>query len=133
MREFYRKTFGKAGALAYAGEGLAHVYFLLTGYSLVDLPFWADWYFVILGLYCGVGLVSYGYACEIERRRCCDRWAYVFTTLMTVGPVALHITMIAARSHEVLKAFPWGYSFVGLAYCTFFIWWLWTLRTVRHA
>jgi hypothetical protein len=128
MREFYRQSFGLAGALAYIGEGSAHVYFLLTGYRLADIPFIADWYFAILGTYCSIGLLIYAYSGKLERRRCCDTWAYVVTTLMTVGPVALHICIILAQSHEILKIFPWAYSFFGLVYCTFFTWWLATVR-----
>jgi hypothetical protein len=131
MREFYRQTFAKAGALAYIGEGAAHIYFLITGARLADIPFAADWYFATLGTYCSIGLLMYAYTCKLERRRCCDTWAYVVTTLMTVGPVALHICIIVAHSHEILKIFPWAYSFFGLTYCIFFTYWLSTLRLKR--
>lgn len=128
MSQFYRKTFGKAGALAYAGEGAVHIWILFRGYRLAYIPFLFDWYFVVLATYCSIGLLAFAYSGEIERRYCCDRWAYVITTLMTVGPVALHLSIISARSHDILNAFPWAYSIFGLVYCVFFIWWLWTVR-----
>ncbi len=128
MIQFYRKSFAKAGALAYVGEGGAHIYILFTSFRLADIPFIADWYFAVLALYCGIGLLSFAYSGEIERRNCCDRWAYVVTSLMTIGPVALHTSIIVAKSHDILKIFPWGYSLFGLTYSIFFTWWLWTLR-----
>jgi hypothetical protein len=131
MLNFYRRSFGKAGALAYLGEGAVHVYILFTNYRLADIPFLFDWFFAVLATYCGIGLLWFAYTRQIQRRRCCDTWAYVITTMMTVGPVALHATIISAHDHSILRAFPKLYSVLGLVYCSFFVWWLWTLRVER--
>ena len=131
MLDFYRKSFGKAGALAYLGEGAVHIWILLTNYRLADIPFLYDWYFATLATYCGIGLLWFAYTAQIRRRNCCDTWAYVVTSLMTIGPVALHISIIAAHDHDILRIFSKLYSVLGIVYCSFFIWWLWTLRVER--
>lgn len=42
--------------------------------------------------------------------------------------VAVHVWNLAARSHEVLSVFPYGYSYLTAAYFAFFAWRSWTLR-----
>ncbi len=42
--------------------------------------------------------------------------------------VVVHVWILAVRSHEVFKVFPYGYSYLAAAYFAFFAWRSWTLR-----
>ena len=124
--ELYQKTFGKAGALAYLGEAGAHVFVLLANFRLTGLPFAADWFFAILGLYSGVGLVVFAH--RLDRRGRWHKFIHGLVTLWTLGSVALHIYIIIVHSHASLVIFPRWYSLLGLTYCLYFAWWLWVVR-----
>jgi hypothetical protein len=131
MTDFFRRTFKYAGALAYLGEAAAHVWVLCTPNELKDLKWWADAYFLILGGYATIGLLIY--PTQVKFRGC--RWCVVYwiTTLWTLGSVLLHAYILfIARSHEILKIFPNWYSWIGLAYCLFFTWYLATLKLLRR-
>jgi hypothetical protein len=136
MNDFFRRTFGKAGALAYLGEAGAHVWVLThKGFELASLKLWADWYFFILGGYATAGLFTY--ATQVKWRGC--RWCvvYWFTTLWTLGTVLLHAYIIffapgdELQKHKMLQIFPPAYSWIGLAYSLFFVWYLGTLELLR--
>lgn len=122
----YRKTFSKAGALAYLGEAGAHVLILCSGFRLVSLPFIADWFFAVLGSYCAVGLLVF--ARKLRYRGAWDRFLHGLITLHILISVALHLYIIITGSHAILLIFKQWYSFIGLAYCLCFAYWLWRVQ-----
>lgn len=126
MSNVYRKTFGKAGALAYLGEAGAHIAVLFTGFRLTDLPFAADWFFALFGSYCGIGLLIF--ARNIDAKGKWGKVAYCLTTAHIWVSVVLHGYIILVRSHAFLDIFSQRYSYLGLAYCIFFVAWLWMVR-----
>lgn len=129
--DFYRRSFAKAGALAYLGEAAAHVVVLTTSFRLSMLPFAADWFFLLLGGYSAAGL--WALATQVKLRGCGWCVVYWITTLHLTISVLLHAYLIAVHSHERLTIFHQPYSILGLAYCLFFTWYLWTLPLPRRA
>lgn len=132
MMDFFRRTFGTAGAIAYLGDTVAHVA-VLTGYlaTLQDLGRYGlrtDWFFFVLGAYSAMGLVRYATQVRIKRfRSCCFYW---LVTLSITVTALLHGFIIVTNDvpHRTLRFFPPWYSWFGLAYCLVFAWYLFRLK-----
>ena len=115
---FFRATYAKAGGIAFLGELGAHILVLTSGFRLSDLPFWADWFFFILGGYSTIGFFVFR---DGLIWRCGDRFFTQFTVLWMGASVLLHGYIIfIARSHEILRIFGRNYSFIGVLYCFVF-------------
>jgi hypothetical protein len=123
---FFARTFGKAGALAYLGELVAHLLVLTTSFRLVDLPFAADWAFVVLGGYCAFMLWLFRSALV---PRFADPEVRVVVTLFVTVSVLIHLYMIVVHSHDVLGIFGRGFSVFGVLYSAFLVLRLGTLET----
>jgi hypothetical protein len=123
---FFARTFGKAGALAFLGEAGAHVWILTTPFRFVDLPFWADWYFLLLG---GYGAIFMWLFRTAMVPRCGDPEVRVIATLFITISVLLHLYIIVVHDHAILRVFGRSYSYLGLTYCIFFALRFWTLET----
>jgi hypothetical protein len=124
--DFFARTFGKAGAIAYLGELGVHVLVLTTSFRLVDLPIWADLAFVILGGYCAVLMWLFRSA-MVERFG--DPEVRVVTTLFVTVSVLLHLFFIVVQSHAALGIFGRDFSYLGVAYSLFLVLRLGTLET----
>jgi hypothetical protein len=124
--DFFARTFGKAGAIAYLGELAVHVLVLTTSFRLVDLPGWADWAFVILGGYCA--LLMWVFRTSMAPRFG-DPEVRVVTTLFVTVSALIHLYFIIVQSHEALGIFGRGFSYVGVAYSLFLVLRLGTLET----
>jgi hypothetical protein len=115
---FFRATYAKAGGIAFLGELGAHILVLTTSFLLVDLPFWADWFFFILGGYSTIGFIVFR---DALIWRCGDKFFTQFTVLWMGASVLLHGYIIfIAHSHEILRIFSRNYSFIGVLYCFVF-------------
>ena len=111
---FFRATYAKAGGIAFLGELGAHILVLTSGFRLFDLPFWADWFFFILGGYSTIGFIVFR---DGLIWRCGDKFFTQFTVLWMGASVLLHGYIIfIARNHEILRIFSRNYSFIGLLY-----------------
>lgn len=122
----FARTFGKAGALAYAGELVAHALVLATPFRLVDLPAWADWAFVLLCGYCVVFLWVFRSAMV---PRFGDPEVRVLVTAFLTISVGLHAYFIVVQNHEALRPLARGFSAFGVVYSLFLVLRLWTLET----
>jgi hypothetical protein len=123
---FFARTFGKAGAIAYLGELVAHLLVLTTSFRLVDLPFAADWAFVVLGGYCAFMLWLFRSALV---PRFADPEVRVVVTLFVTVSVLIHLYIIVVHSHDVLGIFGRGFSVFGVFYSAFLVLRLGTLQT----
>jgi hypothetical protein len=123
---FFARTFGKAGAIAYLGELVAHLLVLTTSFRLVDLPFPADWAFVVLGGYCAFMLWLFRSALV---PRFADPEVRVVVTLFVTVSVLIHLYIIVVHSHDVLGIFGRGFSVFGVFYSAFLVLRLGTLQT----
>jgi hypothetical protein len=123
---FFARTFGKAGAIAYFGELVAHLLVLTTSFRLVDLPFLADWAFVVLAGYCAFLMWLFRSAMV---PRFGDPEVRVIVTLFVTVSVFIHLYMIVVHSHEVLGIFGRGFSVFGVFYSAFLVLRLGTLET----
>lgn len=123
---FFARSFGKAGALAYLGDLVVHLLVLTTSFRLVDLPFWADWAFLLLGGYCAILMWLFRSATV---PRFGDPEVRVATTLYVTASVLLHLYMIIVHSHDLLAGFGRGFSVFGALFALFLILRLGTLET----
>jgi hypothetical protein len=123
---FFARTFGKAGAIAYLGELVVHLLVLTTSFRLVDLPFAADWAFVVLGGYCAFMLWLFRSALV---PRFADPEVRVVVTLFVTVSVLIHLYIIVVHSHAVLGIFGRGFSVFGVFYSAFLVLRLGTLQT----
>lgn len=122
----FARTFGKAGALAYLGELVAHLLVLSTSFRLVALPAWADWAFVIL---CGYSAVLMWVFRSAMVPRFGDPEVRVLVTAFATVSVLLHIYFIIVQNHDALGMLGRGFSAFGVVYSLFLILRLWTLET----
>lgn len=124
---FFRRAFPKEGALAYLGEAVGHVWVLThKSFSLERLTLAADGYFLLLGGPSTLGL--WRYRRQMRFRSCRGCLAYWFTVLHITVSLLLHgYIVVFDRKHRVLRIFPRWYSVLGLAYCLFFVGYLWRL------
>ena len=113
-------------AVIYTGGTLAHIYRLTVRFGWRDMPFFVDWLLVVLGPIGVVGLLAL--VDEISYRGPWERVTHWLILLHLSTSVVVHIWILALHSHEVLKVFPYGYSYFAAAYFAFFGWRSWTLR-----
>lgn len=128
---FLRRTFPIAGILAYIGDAGAHVCVLLTSFRLHQLPLWAHIYFIVFGVWCALGM--WKFASEARHEGCWWCGVYYILALHVTGASILHIYIVLFDDNEILEIFPRWYSWLGLAYCLFFAWYLWRLKVVKRS
>ncbi len=117
-------------ALIYTGGTVAHIFRLVVRFGWRDMPFFVDWALVVLGPIGVLGLVAL--ADEISYRGWWERVTHWLIVIHLSISVVVHVWILAVRSHEVLKVFPYGYSYLAVAYFAFFAWRSWTLRPSLH-
>jgi hypothetical protein len=126
LPELLRTVSPKIVALIYTGGTVAHLFRLAVGFTWRDMPFLVDWILVILGPIGVVGLVWL--KDEVLYRGWWERSTHWLIVVHLSVSVVVHIWILAARSHEVLRVFPYSYSYLALAYFAFFAWRSWTMR-----
>lgn len=113
-------------AAIYTGGCVAHLLRLLVGFGWRDMPFLVDWLLVLLGPVGLLGLVLL--AGEVDYRGRWERLTHWLIVVHLAVSVAVHVAILAERSHRLLAVFPRGYSFPALLYFALFAWRSWTLR-----
>jgi len=114
MNSFYYKTFARLAMIPYIGGTVIHILRLIFNFSYEEIPFEVDWLIIIIGGYAGLGLIIY--AKRIPFKNIWDKIIYGLLIFHLDGSVILHTYILVTGSHDILKIFPYWYSFIAIGY-----------------
>ena len=100
--------------IPYIGGAVIHILRLIFNFSYEEIPFEVDWLIIIIGGYAGLGLIIY--ANRIPFKNIWDKIIYGLLIFHLDGSVILHIYILVTGSHDILKIFPYWYSFIAIGY-----------------
>ncbi len=114
MSSFYFRTFARVCLLPYIGGTVIHSLRLIYDFRITEIPVEVDWVVVTLGGYGGLGLIIF--AQRIPFKNVWDKIAYGLLIFHLDGSVILHTYILWVGSHDVLRIFPYWYSWIAIGY-----------------
>lgn len=114
MKSFYFKTFLRVSLLPYIGGTIAHILRLIYNLPIGQMPWFIDWFIILIGGYGGLGLILF--AKKIPFKNIGDKIAYGLLIFHLNGSVIFHAYMLLTKNHDPLSVFSFNYSFFALAY-----------------
>ena len=114
MNAFYFKTFLRVSLLPYIGGTIAHILRLIYNLPIEQMPWFVDWFIIIIGGYGALGLILF--IKKIPFKNAWDKIAYGLLVTHLTGSVILHSYMLLKGSHKALTVFSYNYSFFALLY-----------------
>lgn len=100
--------------IPYIGGTILHLLRLIYAFSTEQIPWPVDWVVVLVGGYGGLGLIIFAH--KISFKNIWDKMAYGLLIFHLDGSVIVHAYILYIGNHDVLSVFPYGYSYIAVAY-----------------
>ena len=114
LKALYYKTFARVALLPYVGGTIIHILRLIYDFPIEQMPNAVHWVVVVIGGYAGVGLIVF--ANRVPFENLWDKVGYGLLIFHLDGSVVFHAYILIAGSNDVLRIFPYWYSFLAVAY-----------------
>lgn len=100
--------------MPYIGGTIIHILRIIYNFPMEELPWEVDWVVVVIGGYGGLGLILYAH--KVPFKNIWDKIIYGILVFHLDGSVIVHAYMLYKGSHNVLRIFPYWYSFIAIGY-----------------
>ena len=114
MNSFYYRTFARVCLMPYIGGTIIHILRIIFNFPIEEIPWEVDWVIVVIGGYAGLGLILYAH--QVPFKNIWDKITYGILIFHLDGSVIVHAYILFKGSHNVLRIFPYWYSFIAIGY-----------------